>query len=236
MTAPNARLGAGGPRPEPRREDELPVRLVMLGPPGAGKGTQAVRFARQRGVPWISTGAMLREAAQTGTPLGRAAKSIMDAGRLVGDDVVIGIVRERLEQRDTARGFVLDGFPRSLPQAEALDRMIDDRAPLVIVDIEVPEEILVARLQARRVCRNCGWNATPGVLACEKCGGPLVQRSDDNAEVVRERLRVYGRSTRPIVEYYHSRATFRCVDGDQTLDAVAADVSAAVESAVGSRR
>ena len=213
----------------------MPVRLVMLGPPGAGKGTQALRFARQRGVPWISTGAMLREAVQAGTPLGRAAKSAMDAGQLVGDDVVIGIVRERLDQRDAGEGFVLDGFPRSLPQAQALDKLIDARAPLVIVDIEVPEETLVVRLQARRICRNCGWNATPGVDACEKCGGLLVQRSDDNTEVVRERLRVYARSTQPIVEYYRRRPTFRCVDGDQTLDSVAADVAAAVASVAGSR-
>lgn len=207
----------------------------MLGPPGAGKGTQAVKFARQRGVPWISTGAMLREAVQAGSALGRAAKSVMDAGQLVGDDVVIGIVRERLDQRDAVEGFVLDGFPRSLPQAQELDTLIDARGPLVIVDIEVPEEILVARLQARRICGNCGWNATPGVIACEKCGGPLVQRSDDNTDVVRERLRVYARSTQPIVEYYRRRPTFRCVDGDQTLDSVAADIAAAVASVVGSR-
>jgi adenylate kinase len=213
----------------------MPVRLVMLGPPGAGKGTQAMRFARQRGVPWISTGAMLREAVQQGTALGKAARSIMDAGQLVSDDVVIAIVRERLEQRDAERGFVLDGFPRSLPQARALDRLIDSRAPLAVVDIEVPEDVLVARLQARRICRNCGWNASPGVLGCERCGGPLVQRSDDNADVVRERLRVYARSTRPIVEYYEARPTFRSVDGDQTLDSVAADIAAAVESVVGSR-
>jgi adenylate kinase len=153
----------------------------------------------------------------------------------VSDEVVIGIVRERLEQRDAARGFVLDGFPRSLPQADALDRLIDGRAPLVVVDIEVPEDVLVTRLQARRICRNCGWNATPGVPVCEKCGGALVQRSDDTTDVVRERLRVYAHSTRPIVEYYERRPTFRCVDGDQTLDAVAADISAAVESVVGSR-
>lgn len=207
----------------------------MLGPPGAGKGTQAMRFARQRGVPWISTGAMLREAVQAGTELGRAAKSIMDAGRLVGDDVVIGIVRSRLEQRDAMDGFVLDGFPRSLPQAEALDTLIVDRGPLVIVDIEVPEETLVSRLQARRICKNCGWNATPGVNTCEKCGGPLVMRSDDNGEVVRERLQVYARSTQPIVEFYRGRPTFRCVDGDQTLDSVAADISAAVASVTGGR-
>jgi adenylate kinase len=218
-----------------RAEGRAPVRLVILGPPGAGKGTQGARFAHQRGVLWISTGVMLRDAVQQGTPLGRAARSIMDAGQLVSDDLVIGIVRERLEQHDAEHGFVLDGFPRSLPQAEALDRILDDRAPLIVVDIEVPEDVLVARLQARRICRNCGWNATPGVPVCEKCGGQLVQRSDDGADVVRERLRVYAHSTRPIVEYYEHRPTFRCVDGDQTLDAVAADISAAVESVVGSR-
>ena len=236
MSAFDARIAAGAPSRAPGSGAEpRPVRLVMLGPPGAGKGTQAVKFARQRGVPWISTGAMLREAVQAGTPLGRAAKSIMDAGQLVSDDVVIAIVRERLDQRDAAEGFVLDGFPRSLPQAQALDAMSDDRAPLVIVDIEVPEETLVSRLQARLICRSCGWNATPGVSTCEKCGGVLVQRSDDNAEVVRERLRVYARSTQPIVEYYRRRPTFRCVDGDQTLDSVAADIAAAVASVVGSR-
>lgn len=236
MSAFDARLDAAATGCGPGTGGEpTPVRLVVLGPPGAGKGTQAERFAKQRGVPWISTGAMLREAAQAGTPLGRAAKSIMDAGQLVGDDVVIGIVRERLEQRDAARGFVLDGFPRSLPQARALDRMLDQRAPLVVVDIEVPEETLVARLQGRRICRNCGWNASPGVQTCAQCGGPLVQRSDDGADVVRERLRVYAQSTRPIVEYYESRPTFRCVDGDQTLDSVAADIAAAVASVIGSR-
>jgi adenylate kinase len=227
---PNAASGAVEPE-----SDVRPVRLVMLGPPGAGKGTQAQRFARQRGVPWISTGAMLRDAVQEASALGRAAKSIMDAGQLVDDDVVIEIVRERLEQRDAARGFVLDGFPRSLPQAKALDKLIDSRSPLVVVDIEVPEEVLVTRLQARRICRNCGWNATPGIEVCAQCGGSLVQRSDDNSEVVRERLRVYARSTRPIVEFYETRATFRCVDGDQTLDSVTADIAAAVESVVGGR-
>ncbi len=230
-----ARTEAGVHRRPGSDGDNGPVRLIMLGPPGAGKGTQAIRFARQRGVAWISTGAMLREAVEAGTPLGRAEKSTLDAGQLVSDEVVIGMVRGRLEHADAARGFVLDGFPRSLPQAEELDKIVDGRAPLVIVDIEVPEEVLVARLQARRICRTCGWNASPGVLACEKCGGQLVQRSDDTDEVVRERLRVYARSTRPIVEYYERRSTFRCVDGDQTLDAVAADISAAVESVVGSR-
>ena len=209
----------------------------MLGPPGAGKGTQAERFARKSNVPWISTGAMLRDAVQEGTPLGRAAKSVMDAGQLVSDDVVIDIVRERLEQRDVSRGFVLDGFPRSLPQAAGprrADRRHGRRSSSSTS--RCPRTILVARLQARRICRNCGKNATPGLAACEKCGGPLVQRSDDNADVVRERLRVYARSTQPIVEYYRPRPTFRSVDGDQTLDSVAADIAAAVASVVGSRR
>lgn len=236
MSAKTTRTETGAPaRVQASEAERMPVRLVMLGPPGAGKGTQAVRFARHRGVAWISTGAMLRAAVEAGTPLGRAEKSVMDAGQLVSDDVVIGIVRDRLEKEDASHGFVLDGFPRSLPQAEELDRMVDGRAPLVVVDIEVPEEVLVARLQARRICKACGWNAAPGVLACERCGGELMQRSDDTDDVVRERLRVYARSTRPIVEYYERRSTFRCVDGDQTLDAVAADIAAAVESVVGSR-
>jgi len=216
--------------------ESAPVRLVMLGPPGAGKGTQGARFARQRGVPWISTGEILRQEVQAGTPIGRAAKVIMDAGRLIGDDIMIGIARDRLERQDAAQGFVLDGFPRSLPQAEALDTLVDDRSPLVVVDIEVPVETLITRLRARKICRNCGWNAAPGVEACAKCGGPLVQRSDDNIDVVRERLRIYERSTAPIVEYYRDRPTYRSVDGDQTLDAVAADIAAAVASVVGSRR
>jgi adenylate kinase len=212
------------------------VRLVMLGPPGAGKGTQGARFARLRGIPWISTGEILRQEVQAGTALGKAAKVVMEAGRLVGDDIMIGIARDRLDRQDTAQGFVLDGFPRSLPQAEALDTLIDERSPLVVVDIEVPIEILIARLRARKICRNCGWNAAPGVETCARCGGPLVQRSDDNIEVVRERLRVYEGNTRPIVDYYRDRPTYRTVDGDQTLEAVAADISAAVASVVGSRR
>ena len=212
----------------------MPVRLVMLGPPGAGKGTQAERFGRLRNVPKISTGDILREAVQAGTAIGKGAKAVMDAGRLVGDDVVIEIVRDRLGRRDAENGFVLDGFPRSLFQARALDRLVDDKAALVIVDIEVMEETLIARLHTRRICRNCGWNATPGVAACARCGGALIARSDDGIDVVRERLRVYARDTRPIIEFYEQRPTFRSVDGDQTQDAVADDIAAAVASVVGS--
>ena len=212
------------------------VRLIMLGPPGAGKGTQAERFARARNVPKISTGDILREAVQAGTELGRAAKAVMDAGRLVGDDIMIGIIRERLSRSDTTGGFVLDGFPRTVVQADALDAMIDKSAPLIVVNIEVPEEALVERLGTRRICDQCGWIAVPGALSCPKCGGKLVQRRDDGPEVVRERLRVYGRDTEPLVQFYERRPTFRSVDGDQTPDSVAADIAAAVASVVGGRR
>jgi len=212
------------------------IRLVMLGPPGAGKGTQAERFARDSGVPRISTGDILREAVHLGTPMGKAAKAIMESGRLVSDDVVIGIIRERLSRPDAARGFVLDGFPRTVAQAEALDRLIDGESPLVIVAIDVPEETLVRRLSTRRICQDCGWNATPGAKVCARCGGELVQRRDDDDEVVRERLSVHRIETGPLVAHYRPRATFRSVNGDQPLDDVAKDIVSAVGAALGVQR
>jgi adenylate kinase len=146
---------------------------------------------------------------------------------------MIAIVKERLARADTSTGFVLDGFPRTVTQAVALDTMLKGGPPLVVVNIEVPETALIDRLTTRRICANCGWIAVPGLTACARCGGPLVQRKDDNVEVVKERLRVYDRDTQPLVEFYESRATFRSVDGDQTPDAVAADLAAAVASVVG---
>ena len=211
----------------------MPVRLVMLGAPGAGKGTQAERFARSRGVPRVSTGDILRDAVQEGTELGRASKAVMDAGQLIGDDIMIAIVRERLGRPDTTPGFVLDGFPRTVAQAKALDTMVNDGGPIVVVNIEMPESTLIERLTLRRICASCGWNAVPGLTACAKCGGTLVQRRDDNVEIVRERLRVYDRDTQPLVEFYQARPTFRSVEGDQTPDAVAADLAAAVASVLG---
>ncbi len=211
------------------------MRLVMLGPPGAGKGTQAERFARERGIPRISTGDVLREAANGESGVDRRARELMEAGQLVDDDLVIGIVRERLARPDASAGFVLDGFPRTLIQAEALDHLLDGRKPLVVVDVEVPEETLIRRLKERLVCGKCGTPATAAMKVCGKCGGPLVARPDDQFEVVLERLRVYNRESQPIVEFYRPRPTFRSVDGDQTQDAVAADVAAAVASVVGGR-
>lgn len=211
------------------------VRLVMLGPPGAGKGTQAERYARNRGIPRVSTGDILRDAVQSGSDMGVAAKIVMDAGRLVSDEIMIGIITERLSRPDAADGFVLDGFPRTVGQAEALDDWLSGPAPLVVVDIEVPEETLVRRLGFRRICSKCGTTASPAEIVCGKCGGALVQRRDDNLDVVRERLRVYARNTQPLVEFYQRRPSFRSVDGDQTQDHVAADIAAAVASVIGGR-
>ena len=210
------------------------LNLLMLGPPGAGKGTQAERFARVRGIPKISTGDILRVAVNTGTEVGRLARAIMDRGELVGDDVMIKIVRDRLEKDDALGGFVLDGFPRTVAQASALDGIMDGRDPLIVVDIVVPEAELVRRLGTRMICNDCGTGAPVGSTvgaACLKCGGRLVQRADDNENVVRERLKVYHRQSEPLVEYYRVRPTFRSIDGAQAPDRVAADLAAAIEAA-----
>ena len=217
----------------------MALNLIMLGPPGAGKGTQAEGFAREHRIPRISTGDMLREAAHAGTPIGLAAREKMDAGLLVSDDVIIALVRERLERPDTVPGFVLDGFPRTVAQAEALDRIMRERGgePLVVVDVEVPQEELVSRLAMRRICVKCGTNADPKrqVNTCPKCGGELVQRTDDNKDVVLERLHVYHRSTTPVLEYYRERPTFRVVNGAQPADRVAHELDTLIDDAAGAK-
>ena len=212
----------------------MALNLLMLGPPGAGKGTQAERVAKQRGIPKISTGDILREAVATRTAIGQRAKAVMDRGELVGDEVMIGIVQERLERPDAMSGFVLDGFPRTVAQASALDGIMAERDPLIVVDIVVPEAELVRRLGTRSICRLCGTGASVGSTigaACIKCGGRLVQRTDDNQAVVLERLKVYHRQSEPLVEYYRVRPTFRSIDGAQDPDRVAADLAAAIVAA-----
>jgi adenylate kinase len=202
------------------------LNVVMLGPPGAGKGTQAERFAREYGIPKISTGDILREAVQSGSELGRQVKTLMERGDLVNDGLIIGIVRERLAKPDATAGFVLDGFPRTVPQAEALDGIMAGRDPLIVVEMKVPDEELVRRVQRRRVCKDCGTNvsafgAGPGLVQlCERCGGELVVRSDDSEKVVRDRLKVYWRDTRPMIDYYGDRPTFRSIDGAQRPEQV----------------
>ena len=203
----------------------MSLNVVMLGPPGAGKGTQADELAREHGIPKISTGDILRDAVGRATPLGLAAKAVMDSGKLVGDDIMVGIVRERLDQEDARRGFVLDGFPRTVAQAEALAGILAGRGPVVVLLLEVPGEELVRRLSGRRVCGACGTNAAPDAPAggrCGKCGGALVQRRDDSEAVVRERLRVYEAQTSPLVAHYRGSATFHAIDGNRPPSEVAA--------------
>ena len=208
----------------------------MMGPPGAGKGTQASRFARERGLAKISTGDILREAIKVETPLGLKVQATMERGELVDDATMIAIVRERLLRPDAVPGFLLDGFPRTVDQAQALDRIMEERAngPLVIVDVRVPLQELVRRLDGRLVCSACGANADPfgpSIKRCGKCGGEFVQRHDDNRDVVVERLRVYERQTYPLVEYYQGRPTFRVVNGAQAPEAVAFQLDTVIDDA-----
>ncbi len=204
----------------------------MLGPPGAGKGTQASRLAREYGVTKVSTGDILRDAAAAGTPLGLEAKARIDQGHLVSDEVAIAIVRERLSRQDVAPGFILDGFPRTVNQAGALDEMMNGRAPLTVLHLVVPVEVLVARLHHRRVCSVCGTNADPtkSETVCAVCGGALITRADDDEQVVRNRLQIYEDRTAPLVEYYRGRPTFFSIDGNQPPDVVAAAMQGALAS------
>jgi adenylate kinase len=206
--------------------------VVMLGPPGAGKGTQAERLATRLGVPRISTGDLLREAVSHSTPLGGLVQSVMARGELVGDDLMVEVVRQRLSQPDAAAGFILDGFPRTIAQAEALERLMDGRGPLRVLELVVPEHELVRRLGTRRVCGSCGTNADPAAGAgapCGRCGGALVQRDDDNARVVRDRLAVFARNTGPLVAFYQRRSAHRQVDGARPADDVTAELAQIVD-------
>jgi len=216
------------------------LNVIMMGPPGAGKGTQAGRFAGTRGLPKISTGDILRDGVRDGNPTTLDAKARMDRGELVDDATMIAIVNERLSRPDAEAGFVLDGFPRTVAQARALDELMERRGsgPLIIVDVAVPEEELVRRLASRLICSVCGANADPSgaVEACGTCGGRLVQRSDDGQAVVLERLRVYQQSTRPVLEYYRERPTFRVVNGAQSPERVAHELNAMIDDAAAARR
>jgi adenylate kinase len=209
----------------------MELNLVMLGPPGAGKGTQARQLRRRWDIPHISTGAMLREAVQAGTPLGREVAAIMESGGLINDEVITRVVTERLEQPDTSNGFLLDGFPRTIPQAEALDQMVDGRAPLIVIEIALTEAEVVRRLASRMVCAECGTNATGEGDRCHDCGGPLVPRADDREQVVINRLKVYREQTEPLVRYYGERPTYCRIDGARLPDDVTADIFRAVEEA-----
>ena len=210
--------------------------VILLGPPGAGKGTQAGRIVAEYGIPHISTGDILRSAVKNRTQMGLEAKKFMDAGELVPDSVVIGIVKDRLQEPDTAKGFLMDGFPRTIPQAEALDVALDalDRGITKVVVILVDEEDLVRRLTGRRICRSCQapfhvmFNKPQVEGVCDKCGGELYQRDDDSEATVRNRLDVYRNQTEPLIDYYDKAGVVARIDGAQTPDAVYEDIRMAL--------
>jgi adenylate kinase len=210
------------------------LNVVMLGPPASGKGTQAVRLAKARGIPKISTGDILRDAVRSGSELGRKAKALMERGEYLADDVMIGIVKDRLSKPDAVKGYILDGFPRTVPQAEALDRMLHGD-PVVIIDLAVPDAELMKRMQSRRVCVDCAAIAEPGsgAEACERCGGRMITRADDEDENVRRhRLEVYVRESKPLLDYYRPRPTFRSINGAQSPDRVARELAASIDAMV----
>ena len=191
------------------------MKIIFLGAPGAGKGTQAEIVSDRLSIPTISTGAIIREAIKNGTEMGLAAKKFTDAGALVPDEVVIGIIRERLAKDDCQNGFILDGFPRTVPQAEALD---------AVVSLEVADEKIVERMSGRRVCAKCGatyhvlYNPSANGTACDKCGGELSIRRDDAPEVVKSRLDVYHESTEPLKDFYAAKGVLRLVEGQEKLE------------------
>ena len=195
--------------------------LIFLGPPGAGKGTQAKMLVERYGIPQVSTGDILRAAVAEGTDLGKKAKEYMEAGKLVPDEVVIGIIEERLKQSDCEKGFILDGFPRTVPQAEALDKVLEKMGRKIdhVLTLDVPEEELIRRLTGRRTCKKCGamyhiiFNPPKAEGVCDKCGGELYQRPDDNEETVRSRLSVYEQQTRPLIDFYEKKGLVRKIDG-----------------------
>lgn len=213
--------------------------LIFLGPPGAGKGTQAREISRRYGIPHLSTGDMFREHIVRGTDLGRRAKPVMDSGQLVPDEIVLGMVEERISRPDCAAGFVLDGFPRTLAQAEALEKILEGHhlGRPVVVNFVVDPELMFRRMEGRRTCSQCGqiYNLhdspprQPG--RCDKCGGALMQRPDDRPEVMRERRAAYERQTRPLVDYYQARGQLFEVDGSKDVESVRRDLLALLDRA-----
>ena len=208
------------------------MKLLIMGRPGAGKGTQAVNIREYYNIPHISTGDMFRAAIKNQTKLGLEAKSYMDKGALVPDEVTIGIVKDRLLEDDCKNGFLLDGFPRTIAQAEALDAFLKENGIKLdaVLDVNVPAEILVRRMVGRRVCKTCGatfhveFNPSKVEGVCDNCGSPLIQRADDTEATAKNRLAVYDNQTAPLLEYYKKQNILKTVNGDQPLDKVFDDI------------
>lgn len=210
------------------------MKLILLGPPGAGKGTQAEILSKDLAIPTISTGNILRAAVKAGTPIGRKAKAFMDAGKLVPDEVIIQIVAQRIVQSDCAEGFILDGVPRTIAQAEALDAagVRFDR----VLSLEITDQEIEERMSGRRVCSKCGASfhihARPTKVegVCDNCGGPVVQRDDDKPETVRHRLEVYHQQTEPLKDYYQAKGLLTLVDNRPTIEATTQAIMEALQS------
>ena len=214
------------------------MHILLMGPPGAGKGTQAANLVKELGVPYISTGDMFRAAVKEGTELGKQAKACMDAGKLVPDEVTIGIVRERLAKDDCKKGFILDGFPRTVEQADALNGILKELGLALkrVLNINVPAADLVERAVGRRICKKCGatyhvsFNPTKQEGVCDDCGGELYQRADDTKETMENRLSVYEASTRPLIEYYEKAGIYTEVDGRQPIHQVTRELLQALNA------
>ena len=208
------------------------MHILLMGPPGAGKGTQAAELVKAFDIPHISTGDMFRAAAKEGTELGKQAKACMDAGKLVPDSVTIGIVRERLSKDDCKKGFILDGFPRTVEQADALTEILKDLGLTLtrVLNINVPAEDLIERAVGRRICKKCGatyhtkFNPPKKEGICDVCGSELFQRADDTAETMKNRLSVYEASTKPLIDYYKAAGVYTEVDGRQSIEKVTQDL------------
>lgn len=210
------------------------MNLILLGAPGAGKGTQAAVISERLNIPQISTGNIIREALRSGTQMGLKAKSFMDAGKLVPDEVVIGIIKDRLQADDCQNGFILDGFPRTIPQAEALDEMGVEINK--VIDIEVPDEVIITRLSGRRVCEKCGRpyhlvDLKPRVEGiCDDCTGALIQRKDDQIDTIKNRLEIYHSETEPLKGYYEAQGKLSVVEGQGKVEETTALTMAALEA------
>ena len=204
------------------------MNIVLLGAPGAGKGTQAAKLVEEFATPHISTGDILRAAVKNQTELGKKAKGYMDAGDLVPDSLIIDLMDERLREPDCEKGFILDGFPRTTAQAVALDDMLVrlERPLDAALLVEVDPEVIIKRLTERRCCKECGYIGTAADATCPKCGGEMYQRDDDNETTVRNRLDVYAKSTSPLIDYYKGKGLLKSVDGDRPVDTVYVDVKA----------
>lgn len=213
--------------------------ILLMGPPGAGKGTQAEKLIRDYGIPQISTGDMFRAAVKSGTALGKEAKSYMDKGQLVPDSVTVGIVKERLSQEDVKSGWILDGFPRTTQQASSLDAILHELgiSLTAVLSIKANKDDLVKRISGRLVCKSCGasfhkeFRAPKQEGVCDNCGGELYQRADDNEATVAERLSVYESSTAPLIDYYKVSGKYYEIDGDQSMDKVYDDIKEALKKA-----